>query len=1264
MSVVQRSVRVFTLAAILLLATAGIAVAQTFAAAAPYPSSSGNVGMAAADVNHDNHLDLVVPGPTNGYIRVYFGTAAGVLGSPSDFPTGTVAAAAELAVADFNGDGHPDIAAVGPATNHVSILLGNGAGAFATASSVPVGNAPSAIAAADFSGDGIVDLAVANRLGASISVLLGTGAGTFIEAPGSPLPTGSLPLALRAGDVNFDGALDLLTADHDAGTVTLYLNAGGGTFTPAAGASGLNNPVDLVVFDADNDGFGDRVVVSCQGDDTIQFFTFDVDLGTLVSAGGDSTGFDTGGLGAGDFNGDAFPDLAVVNRTAGSVQIVLGNGGGGFSPGSTVSTGSPAPWRVLTADFNNDGKPDLAVDHPASTVVLLNTSCCTIAVAVNGAGLVTSSPGGILCGDDCTMFAGAGTNVTLFAEPAAGSVLSTWSVGGCGSTSVCVYSVSTDDTITATFDPVVLTLTPSALPGGTVGVPYTQGFTMGGNGSGAYTVNYVFLPPGLDLTVDEINPNQFTIAGTPTQGGTIPFMLTLSDVDTGTNTEIPLTLTVAPASSTTFVTPASVSYSGAAQTVTLTAAIGSGVLEVNSGTVTFTVRDGSSNQIGVPATSGPVTGGSATANYLLPAGTPVQLLTITAVFNGLPTYAASSSTAPLTIVPAGSMIVPVDAAAAFSSASQIVPLTAGVTSSDGPINAGSVMFIVRTASLAVVGAPVTANVAAGTATALYTLPGGTPTQTLFVTAVFDGTSNFTGGTGDGHLTVGCGAFQILPDLAPPLRVGQPFSMTLSAPRFADAQFQIFVGTLPPGITLNGATLSGTPTASGQFSVTVVGTSAGSGGCGSSRVYTLYVRGRSLLVTGAGGTSPRVRTFDADGSMAASFLAEDPAYAGGVRVAMGDITGDGVDEVITANGRNAAASTVRVFDGVTGAEIRRFDAYPYASPGGTYVASGDVNGDGLADVITGRDGAPPEVKAFDGRTGAVIADFLAYPQTTYGGVRVAAGDIDGDGFAEIITAPAPGVAPEVRIYAGTGEFRTSFMAYSPFFVGGVFVAAGDIDGDGRADIVTGADAGGGPHVMAFSGADRHVLRSFFAYSAFFTGGVRVAAGDVNGDGRAEIVTAAGPGGGPHVRVWDGASGAEVIGFFAFESTFADGVFVAAPSAQSRMEIGVPAPGATVPPVFNIGGWAAMAGATADSGVDAIHAWLLPLSGGAAIFGGATTTGVFRPDVAALLGGNFANSGFNLSVGAVPAGSYDLVVYAHSSISGTWACRRIVRIVVTP
>jgi hypothetical protein len=119
-----------------------------------------------------------------------------------------------------------------------------------------------------------------------------------------------------------------------------------------------------------------------------------------------------------------------------------------------------------------------------------------------------------------------------------------------------------------------------------------------------------------------------------------------------------------------------------------------------------------------------------------------------------------------------------------------------------------------------------------------------------------------------------------------------------------------------------------------------------------------------------------------------------------------------------------------------------------------------------------------------------------------------------------------------------------LAYDLTFTGGVFVGAGDVNGDGRDDVITAPGAGGGPHIKVFSGFDGSVLQSFLAYTAGFTGGVRIAGADVNGDGRADIIAAPGFGGGPHVRVFSGATGGMLLyEFFAYQNTYTGGVFVA-------------------------------------------------------------------------------------------------------------------------
>jgi hypothetical protein len=297
-------------------------------------------------------------------------------------------------------------------------------------------------------------------------------------------------------------------------------------------------------------------------------------------------------------------------------------------------------------------------------------------------------------------------------------------------------------------------------------------------------------------------------------------------------------------------------------------------------------------------------------------------------------------------------------------------------------------------------------------------------------------------------------------------------------------------------------------------------------------------GKAEIVASAGpGYDAGVTILDGSGTYRSGFAAYDYSFTGGVRVAAGDLAGDGHTEWVTGQG-SGGGGELGVFDG-NGEQL--LELYPFGETWhGLFVAAGDVTGDRTADIVAGQDQyGEPRVKVYDGK-GKELSSFLAFDKSFTGGVRVATGDVNGDGTAEIIAGAGPGGPPLVRVFDASGRQLASFFAFDPFFSGGVSVAAADLDGDGKAEIVVGAGSGGSPDVAIFDVAGRK-LGSFTAYDPGFQNGVRVAAGDVDGDGKAEIVTA--PGYGRPVDVNTFAADGTLVSSFRAHPDFQGGLFVA-------------------------------------------------------------------------------------------------------------------------
>lgn len=1018
-----------------------------------FTSGSGAWAMASGDLDGDGIDDLVVLNAFTNSVSVLLGNADGSFDNGISYSTnsGGNGFPQDIAVADFDGDGNPDVAIAGDASGGaiVTVMRGDGNGGLSFAGNFGFGQNASAIATGDFNHDGNQDIAVTHSSGGGfVNVLLGNGDGGFSSQ--GPFSTGANdPGSIALGDINGDGNLDVVTGNRSSNSISLLLGSGTGqlgnasTFSTAGGMS----PEALAIGDLNNDGRLDVVAVG-------SFFTgepnFDI-LGKMSVFLGDTSGtfagavnYDTSNplnsVALSDFDGDGVLDVAVISSAASAaalpegveaglpsgplVLVYPGQGNGSLSAFLTfpVITQSELTDLVI-GDWNGDGKADIATTSFNNAVFpLLN----------DGTGDFT--------GEQYTIVVSA---VDL--------------------------TVSINDIA-------------NAAPGSTVN--YTFNYSnIGTSGASGVTLT-VELDSHLNFTPGGAN------AGWTLNGNTLT--RTIGNVGVSGSGNVSLALQVDPIIET--------NTSGFSTTVTIDGAEEESNNENNQAsdfaslsglTRDLRVTDIEDPNIVVPgrlatfvvhySNVGNLSVGEATIEFTVPSGT-----SFFQIFN--PGWTFSSGTASITVdVPAGGV-------------DQTVEIVLDIGFIDDPT-------ITTEASIdgkALVPDGSSANDSATEETPVYhgfvvTAPGIAPKNKYAppVVQVFDRVT--------GDLLYAFNAYE--PNYRDSIRVatgdlnGDGVDDIVTTTQHRGGRMRFFDGLtgerFDEGPLSEEIPVFGTAKNKGAF-VAVGNVIRSFDGFDAPEI----IVGSALISTTVGGGTVKVYSIDLDSpdaapeggglqvdslDLVAQFNPFGNKFKGGVRVAVGDVDrfgnggkggepedGEGKDfpigDIIVGQGYKG--NKVRIYEGVNGdvpptgfnllGEIQVGGA---RFRGGVSVAAGDVNDDGRADIIVGRNtGKPSIVEVFDGRSifpGSTPMSLLATPLNPFDsnpespknsfGVRVASADVNGDGIADIITSVGLKNRSLVKFFisnvqSGSGQVTFSedeereITAYSDFPNVALWVAA--------------------------------------------------------------------------------------------------------------------------------------------------------------------------------------------------------------------------------
>ena len=1246
----------------------GSITSSDFALKVDFATGSSPYSVAIGDLDGDGKPDLAVANYGSNTVSVFRNTStSGSLSISSfaakvDFTTGT--SPASVSIGDLDGDGKPDLAVVNYGSTTVSVFRNTASsgsittGSFAAKVDFATANNPQSVAIGDLDGDGKPDLVVANYGFASVSVFRNTSTtgsittGSF--AAKVDFATGSNPYSVAIGDLDGDGKPDLAVTNSGSVTVSVIRNTSvSGSITTGSFAAKVDFttgtiPRSVAIGDLDGDGKPDMVVANNT------FSTLSVLRNTSTSGsittGSFATKVDfTAGTGPnsvaiGDLDGDGKPDLAVTNNSSATVSVFRNT-----STSGSITTGSFAakvdfttgtnPYGLAIGDLDGDGKPDLAVaNYGSNTVTVLGNG---LFLTVNGFS-PASGPTGAVGSTTVTI---TGTN---FSTTAANNI---------------VYFGAVQATVTAS---TTTQLTVTA-PSGATWQPISV--TVVGITAYSYSVANPFIPTF--ATKNSITAGDFA-AKVDFVVGSSPYSVAIGDLDGDGKPDLAVanygsaTVSVFRNTSTTgSITTGSFASKVDFTTGTSPASVSIGDLD-GDGKPDLAVANMSSNTVSVflnVSTSGSITAGSFAAKVDFATGTNPRVVAIGDLDgDGKPDLAVANygsamvsvfrNTSTTGSITTGSFAAKVDFTTGTSPCSVSIgdldgdgkpdlavanssSTTVSVfrnTSATGSITTGSfaakVDFTTGTGPQSVAigdmdgdGKPDLAVANAGSST--VSVLRNTSTLGSITTGSFAAKVDFATGTGSYSVAIG----DLDGDGKPDLAVANAGSATVSVLRntstlgsittgsFA-AKVDFATGTNPYVVAigdLNGdgkpdlavtnyysntvsvfgnlssipiittfSPKSGYTGAAGSTTVTITGIGF-SGTAANNIVYFGGVKATvsaatttQLTVTAPSGatwqpisvtvggltaysysvSNPFIPTFATKNSITASDFALKVDFATGTGpqyVAIGDLDGDGKPDLAVINN---SSSTVSIFRNTstsgsmtTGSFAAKVDfatgSVPYS------VAIGDLDGDGKPDIVV-VNSSSSTVSLFRNTAtpGSITTDsFAAKVDFTTGNwpQSVAIGDLDGDGKPELAVANS-GYSATVSVFHNTstsGSITTGSFAAKVDFATGYIpygVAIGDLDGDGKPDLAVANSGSNKVSVLRNTSTLGSITAGSFAAKVDFatvSGAQSVAIGDLDGDGKPDLVVTNGSSDMVSVFRNTSTTGSISTGSFAAKVDFATG-----------------------------------------------------------------------------------------------------------------------------